>query len=86
MAGPVILRMKLGLFLEFLMNKNFLCVCYLEFDWFGWIALIKSEVLIRMAMAWPVTGSDKWKAPSVVTCRTMYYWLAQKLDCDVTVA
>ena len=43
-------------------ENGFLCVCYLRFDWSGWIALIKSEILITTGLAWAVIA-DKWKAP-----------------------
>ena len=34
----------------------------LGFDSSGWIVLIKSEILIKVGMVWPVR-SDRWKAP-----------------------
>ena len=34
-----------------------------ELDWFGWIVLIKSKILITAGMVWPAS-SDKWKALS----------------------
>ena len=60
---PKLADQTMAFFREFFLMKNyFLHACYLGFDWFGWIALIKSEFLITTGMAWPVS-SDKWKAP-----------------------
>ena len=44
------------------MKNDFLRAYYLGFDWSGWIALIKSKVVITKGMSWP-GSSDKWKAP-----------------------
>ena len=44
----------------------------LGFDWFDWIILIKSEILITMVMFWPVRP-DKWKAPLDNTSFFFFY-------------
>ena len=74
MAGPVILKWN-RLFLRVFDEKRFVRACCLGFDWSGWIALIKSEILITTGMALPV-GSDKWKAP-LVSQNGQYYQNAQ---------
>ena len=43
------------------MKNNFLRACYLGFDWSGWIAFIKSEILITKRMA-GLVSSDKCRA------------------------
>ena len=53
---------EIGFFQEFLMKNDFLRAYYLGFDGSGWIALIKSEILITRGMACPVS-SDQWQAP-----------------------
>ena len=58
---------------RFLLKNHLLLVYYLEFDWSGWIVLIKSEILITTGIVWPVC-SDKWKAqplplPYMVSCK-----------------
>ena len=52
------------------MKNDFLHAYCLGFDWSGWIALIKSKILITKQMSWP-GSSDKWKAPedSYTPCR-----------------
>ena len=53
---------EIGFFREFLMKNDFLRAYDLAFDWSGWIALIKSKILITNGMSWLVS-SDKWEAP-----------------------
>ena len=53
---------EIGFFQEFLLKNDFLLAHHLAFDWPGWVALIKSKILITKGMSWPVS-SDKWKAP-----------------------
>ena len=53
---------EIGCFREFLMKNDFVRAYYLAFDWSGWIAFIKSKILITKGMSWPVS-SYKWKAP-----------------------
>ena len=52
------------------MKNDFLRAHYLAFDWSGWIALIKSKILITKGMSW-LSSSDKWKPPedSYAPCR-----------------
>ena len=42
---------KIGFFQEFLMKNDFLGAYYLGFDWSGWIALIKSTILVTKGMS-----------------------------------
>ena len=49
---------KKRLFQRVLVKNHFLCAHYLGFDLYGWIVLIKSEILTMMGMVWPVS-SDK---------------------------
>ena len=56
------------------MKKDFLRAYYLGFDWSGWIALIKSTILVTKGMTWPVS-SDKWKEPLVRPFKWRLYWV-----------
>ena len=51
---------EIGFFHGFLLKNHLLRAYYLEFDWSGWIVLIKSEILVMTGMVWPVS-SDKYK-------------------------
>ena len=62
MDGPVILTMKQAISKSFLRKNHLLRVSYVEFNWSGWIVLIKKKIQITTGMVWPVS-SDKWKAP-----------------------
>ena len=53
---------EIGFFQEFCWKTISFVHTILGFDWSGWIVLIKSEILIKVGMVWPVR-SDKWKAP-----------------------
>ena len=53
------------------MKNDFLCAYYLAFDWSGWVAFIKSKILIMKGISWPVS-SDKWKAPLASMYQTKY--------------
>ena len=64
---------EIGFFQEFLMQNDFLHAYYLGFDWSGWIALIKSKILITKGMSWPGI-SDKWKAPWVNSWHFAAHW------------
>ena len=69
---------EIGFFQEFLMQNDFLRAYYLGFDWSGWIALIKSKILIMKGMSWP-GSSDKWKAPWVNSWHFATHWFPVKL-------
>ena len=56
------------------MKKDFLRAYHLGFDWSGWIALIKSTILVTKGMTWPVS-SDKWKEPLVRPFKWRLYWV-----------
>ena len=58
-AGPVILIMENAFFQEFSLKHHFLRACYLGSDWFDWIVLIKSEILILTGMVWVVNSNDQ---------------------------
>ena len=57
---------EIGYFQQFLMKNDFLQAYSLGFDWSGWIALIKSKILITKGMSWP-GSADKWKEPLVLS-------------------
>ena len=64
--------MKLAFSIGFLL-KNYLLRAYsLGSDWSGRIVLIKSEILIKTRMVWPVS-SDNWKRP-LVYCHRCSIW------------
>ena len=50
---------EIGFFQESLMKNDLVRACYLGFDWSGWIALIKSEILITTEMALPVSSVER---------------------------
>ena len=69
---------EIGFFREFLMKTDFVRAYYLAFDWSGWIAFIKSKILITKGISWPVS-SDKWKAPLA----SLWHWaLEQRSNCQ----
>ena len=53
---------EMGFFQEFCWKTISFVHTILGFDSSGWIVLIKSEILIKVGMVWPVR-SDRWKAP-----------------------
>ena len=62
------------------MKSDFLRAHYLAFDWSGWIALIKSKILITKGMSLP-SSFDKWKAPIAKTIMHLVakQWILQHM-------
>ena len=57
------------LFPRVLKEKRFNPCMLLGFDWYGWIAVIKSEILITTGMAWQVS-SFKWQSSCGLVTRS----------------
>ena len=73
---------EIGFFQEFLMQNDFLRALYLGFDWSGWIALIKSKILIMVETChqYGISALVPW--PRKIFCFSVIFpWPWQPCHC-----